>query len=374
MRPVWAEIDLTAIIHNTRILKGLVTPGTLLMAVVKANGYGHGACRVAEAALAAGADRLGVATVEEAGQLISAGIDTPIHILSEAPPNLADNAVIAENGLIATVCRRETADMLSQAAEVAEQEVVIHVKVDTGMNRLGLKDDPAAVAGFFEYLRTLHGIKAEGIFTHFANADNPDSDFPAVQLQRFMAVVAELEKQNLCPPIRHAANSAAIIGFPESHLDMVRAGIAIYGLNPSPAFAGRADIRPALSLKARVSFVKDVPAGEGISYGPTYKTKRDSRIATLPLGYADGYSRLLSNKTDVLISGVKAPNTGTICMDQFMVDVTGIPSVEPDTEVVLIGESGNISITADDVASRLDTINYEVVCMINARVPRVYLT
>lgn len=374
MRPVWAEIDLTAITHNTRVLKSLISPDTLFMAVVKANGYGHGASRVAEAALAAGADRLGVATVEEAEQLISAGLDAPIHILSEAPANLADSAVIAENGFIATVCRRETADALSRAAEDAGREVVVHIKIDTGMNRLGLKDDPTAVTGFFKHLEHLPGIKTEGIFTHFANADDPASDFPRLQLKRFMKIVAELDRQGFCPPIKHAANSAAIIGFPESHLDMARAGIAMYGLDPSPAFAGRADIRPALSLKARVSFVKDVPLGEDISYGLTYTTSRDSSIATLPLGYADGYSRLLSNKTDVLVNGQKARNVGTICMDQFMVDVTGIVGVEPGTEAILIGRDGGELITADEIAVRLGTINYEVVCMIGARVPRVYLT
>ena len=374
MRPVWAEIDLTAITHNTGILKGLISPDTLLMAVVKANGYGHGAGRVAEAALAAGADCLGVATVEEAGQLSQAGVDAPIHILSEAPVNPADSAIIAANGFIATVCRRETADALSQAAEDAGREVVVHVKIDTGMNRLGLKGDPAAVAEFFKHLEHLPGIKTEGIFTHFAKADDPDSDFSRLQLNRFLEITEELAKQGLCPKIKHAANSAAIIDFPESHLDMARAGIAIYGLNPSPAFAGRADIRPALSLKARISFVKDVPAGEGISYGLTYTTQRESRIATLPLGYADGYSRLLSNKTDVLVNGRKARNVGTICMDQLMVDVTGLEGVETGTEAVLIGLDGGESITADEIAARLGTINYEVVCMINARVPRVYLT
>ncbi len=374
MRPVWAEIDLTAITHNTKVLKGHVSPKTMFMAVVKANGYGHGAYRVAEAALAAGADRLGVATVEEAAQLMAAGIDAPIHVLSEAPPDPEDSGTIAENGFIATVCRPETANSLSRAAEDIGQDVVVHVKIDTGMNRLGLRDEPAAVIAFLEHLHRLPGIKPEGLFTHFAAADDPASDFTARQLDRFMSVVGELNKRDLCPPIKHAANSAAIIGFPESHLDMVRAGIAMYGLDPSPAFAGRADIKPALSLKARISFVKDVPAGEGISYGLTYKTSRDSRIATLPLGYADGYSRLLSNKTDVLVKGKKAINTGTICMDQFMVDVTEVPGAEPGSEAVLIGRDGGLSITADEIASRLGTINYEVVCMISARVPRVYLT
>ncbi len=374
MRPVWAEIDLTSITHNTKVLKDLISPDTLFMAVVKANGYGHGANRVAEAALAAGADRLGVATIEEAGQLMSAGIDMPIHILSEAPPNPADSAAIAENGFIATVCRAETANVLSRAAEDLGREAVVHVKIDTGMNRLGLRDDPDEVVKFLAHLAHLPAVKVEGIFTHFATADDPASDFTVRQLDRFKALIAELDRQGLCPPVKHAANSAAIIGFPESHLDMVRAGIAMYGLDPSPSFAGRVDIKPALSLRTKASFVKDVPAGEGISYGLTYKTTRDSRIATLPLGYADGYSRLLSNKTEVLVNGRRAINTGTICMDQFMIDVTDIAGVEPGTEAVLIGHDGGESITVDEIAARLGTINYEVVCMISARVPRVYIT
>ncbi len=374
MRQAWAEIDLTAITHNVRTLKGLTKHGTLFMAVVKANGYGHGAVRVAEASLAAGADRLGVATVEEALQLVAAGVDAPIHILSEAPPNPSDSLAIAENDLITTVCREETAQGLSAAAAEAGKTIRVHVKVDTGMNRLGLRSDPSSVISFVERLHSLEGIEVEGIFTHFATADDPADDFMKTQLVRFRAVLAALETRNICPPIRHAANSAAIIRDPESHLDMVRAGIAVYGLDPSPASPKQADIKAALSLKTRVSFVKDVPAGEGISYGLTYKTLKPSRIATLPLGYADGYSRMLSNKTDVLINGQAAANTGTICMDQFMVDVTEIPGVEVGIEAVLIGSSGDATITADDIAARLDTINYEVVCMISARVPRVYLT
>jgi alanine racemase len=342
------------------------------MAVVKANAYGHGAARIAETALAAGANRLGVATVEEAMQLTCSGIEAPIHILSEAPPNPGDSAAIVENGYVATVCRRETAESLAAAARDAKSRVKVHVKVDTGMNRLGLPADPETVASFMVMLNESEYLDAEGIFTHFATSDDPESPFPSTQLARFGDVLAVLKEQNLCPPIRHAANSAAIIGFPESHLDMVRAGIAMYGLRPSLAMAGRADLRPALALKAKVSFVKEVQPGEGVSYGLTFRPSAQTVIATLPLGYADGYSRLLSNKTNVLINGMSAPNAGTICMDQFMVDATGIAGVEPGSVCTLIGEDGGAAITADMLAERLGTINYEIVCMISSRVPRVY--
>ena len=369
---MWAEIDLPAIAHNINVLRGLTRPGALFMAVVKANGYGHGAVPVAQEAIAAGADRLGVATIEEAVQLAQAGITVPIHILSEIPSDPADLCAAIDHGFVLTVCRLETARALDAAA--AGRRAKVHVKLDTGMNRLGIPFEPAAVAEFVEALLGCKSLDIEGIFTHFATADDPDSDFSRVQLVRFIAALDELRRRGICPPVKHAANSAAIIDFPESHLDMVRAGIALYGLNPSSAMAGRADLKPALSLKARISFVKNVPVGEGISYGLTYTTTRPSRVATLPLGYADGYSRILSGKTEVLVNGTKAPSVGTICMDQLMVDVTDIPTVNPGAEVVLIGaQNGNI-ILADDIAARLGTINYEVVCMIGARIPRVYIS
>lgn len=374
MRPVWAEIDLTAISHNVNVLRGLTRPGALFMAVVKANAYGHGAIPVAQECVAAGADRLGVATIEEAMQLARAGLGVPIHILTEIPSDPSDLCAALEHGFVMTICRRESAAALSAAAAGTGKRARVHVKVDTGMNRLGIPADPESAADFIRYLLGLPQLDVEGIFTHFATADDPASDFAAVQLARFNGVLEALGEQGICPPVRHAANSAAIIGFPESHLDMVRAGISLYGLPPSPPMAGSADLAPALSLKARITFVKDVAAGEGISYGLTYRPAEPARIATLPLGYADGYSRILSNKTRVIVNGAIAANTGTICMDQFMVDVTGISDVEAGTEVVLIGKQGEAEITADEVADRLGTINYEVVCMIGARVPRVYLS
>ncbi len=372
MRPVWAEIDLTAIARNIDVLRGATRSGAMFMAVVKANAYGHGVVPVAHEAIAAGADRLGVATIEEAVQLAQAGITAPIHILSEIPVDAADLCAALDHGFILTVCREETAFALDAAA--AGRRAKVHVKVDTGMNRLGIPFAPETVVAFVQTLLGFKNIDVEGIFTHFATADEPANDFARVQLERFVSALDELKRRGICPPVRHAANSAAIISLPESHFDMVRAGIAIYGLLPGPALAGRIDLQPALSLKTKISFIKDVPAGEGISYGHSFKTSRSSRIATLPLGYADGYSRLLSNKTEVLVGGLKAPNVGTICMDQFMVDVTGIPNVAVGAEVVLLGNQAAGAISADDIAARLGTINYEVVCMLSARVPRVYIS
>lgn len=374
MRPAWVEIDLKAIEHNVSAVRALTKSGTLFMAVVKANGYGHGASQIARAALAAGADRLGVSLLDEAMQLRNSGIGAPIHILSETPPEPADSSCIATNGFIATVCREETARALAAAGTEFGKPVKVHVKVDTGMNRIGLNWDPDSVGTYIKAIRDLPGLNVEGVFTHFATADDPASDFRKTQLDRFNKVLDTLREKGICPPVKHAANSAAIIDFPESHLDMVRAGNAIYGLDPSPAFAGRINLIPSLSLKAKVSFVKDVPAGEGVSYGLKYTTDKPRRLATLPLGYADGYSRRLSGRAEVIVNGRKAPVTGTICMDMFLVDVTGIPDVYEGTEAVLIGSSDKESITADNVAACLGTINYEVVCMISARVPRIYLT
>jgi alanine racemase len=374
MRPAWVEIDLKAIEHNVSVIRALTKPGTLFMAVVKANGYGHGASQTTRAALAAGADRLGVSLLDEAMQLKNSGINAPIHILSETPPEPADSRCIATNGFVATVCREETARALAAAGKELDKPVKVHVKVDTGMNRIGLHWNPDFVAGYIKVIKDMPGLNIEGIFTHLATADDPASDFKRIQLDRFIKVLDTLRAQGICPPVKHTANSAAIIDFPESHLDMVRAGNAIYGLDPSPAFAGRIDLIPSLSLKAKVSFVKDVQAGEGVSYGLKYTTDKPRRLATLPLGYADGYSRRLSGRAEVIIHGRKAPVIGTICMDMFLVDVTGIPDVYEGTEAVLIGSDGGESITAGDVAAHLGTINYEVVCMISARVPRIYLT
>ncbi|MDO8886020.1 alanine racemase [Candidatus Oleimmundimicrobium sp.] len=368
MRPVWAEIDLSAIKKNISLIKAQLKQDTLLMAVVKANGYGHGDVEVSKTALGAGANRLGVASAEEGVRLRKAEIKCPIQILSEIPPSSAK--LVIENELIPTVCSKRVVDELLKEAKKLNKKVSVHVKVDTGMNRIGVF--PEETLNFLNYIKTLNFIEVEGIFTHFAMAGK-SPDYTKAQFEKFTSLISNLEDNGCIIPIKHAANSAATILMPETHLDMVRVGISIYGLHPTEATKDRIALSPALRFKARVSFIKTISAGEGVSYGHSYRAKNETRIATVPLGYADGYSRLLSNKSSVLLRGDRFPVVGNICMDQFMVDV-GNHQAEVDDEVVLIGSQGEKEIMADELAKILGTINYEVVCMISGRVPRRYLS
>jgi alanine racemase len=373
LRPAWAEINLEAVARNIATLRKLVEPDALFMAVVKADGYGHGAIPVSRTALKSGADRLGVALVEEAIELREQHIHTPIHILSEIPPETYEASRVATSDLIPTVCQMSVAEKLSRAAVQAGRGVKVHIKVDTGMNRLGIPADPERVVNFVRQVQDLPNLEVEGIFTHFALADKPQSDFTDRQFERFQRVIESLEDNGIKVPIKHAANSAAIMTKPQTHLDMVRAGISIYGLPPSPELSQVVRLKPALSLKTKISYLKRVPVGEGISYGLTYRTDKPTLIATLPIGYADGYSRSLSNRSEVLVRGKRARVAGTICMDQFMVDVNHIPNVKVGEEVTLIGRQKGQEITADEIAKLMGTINYEVVCAISKRVPRVYV-
>jgi len=368
-RPVWAEIDLAAIASNVEALCDLLEPRTQLMAVVKADGYGHGGTHVAKAAVASGAHRLGVALAEEALELRAAGIDVPIHIFGETPAQAAHE--IVEYDLIPSVVTPGLPEALSEAATRRHRTVKVHVKVDTGMHRVGLSPDD--VVDFVRWCASLPSVDVEGVYTHFATADEPDSPAARRQLGLFDQVLLDLDGEDLLPPMKHAANSAATILMPQSHYDMVRCGIAVYGLHPGPATKGEIDLRPALSLKCRVSFVQKLAADEGVSYGHTFKTERETTIATLPLGYADGYPRRLSNEADVLVGGHRMRVAGTICMDQFMIDAGPDGDIQVDDEAVLIGRSGAERITADDLAAILGTINYEVVCMISKRVPRIHV-
>ncbi|MHB8757063.1 MAG: alanine racemase [Bacillota bacterium] len=368
-RPAWAEVDLGAIAHNVKELIRVKEPRVKFMAVVKANGYGHGAVPVAKAALAAGAEWLGVAILSEALELRRAGLAGPVLALGFTPPEQSD-AVVA-NDISQTVYTVEAARALSEAAARAGRPARVHLKVDTGMGRLGVTPDEAGLA-VTRAIAGLPGLILEGVFTHFATADAVDKGYARAQFERFAAFLARLEAAGLRFGLRHAANSAALIDLPETHLDLVRAGIAIYGLYPSDEVERRVDLRPAMSLKVRVAHVKEVPAGTGVSYGRTFVTGHPSVIATLPIGYADGYPRSLSSRGVVLVRGRRAPIIGRVCMDQCMADVTGIPGVTPGDEVVLMGRQGDEAVTADDLARLEGTINYEVVCDITARVPRVY--
>lgn len=367
-RWAWAEIDLSAIEHNTRVLKSLTRQGTLFMAVVKADGYGHGAEQVARASLSAGADRLGVATVMEAMALRAAGIAAPIHLLSE-PPETAISEVL-EHRLIPTVTTREFAVALGRAAAVRGVEAPFHLKIDTGMNRIGIRAEDASE--FAAGLLGFPGLALEGTFTHFATADVPGDWDVERQLQRFRQALDEMRTEGLDPGIVHAANSPATALVPESHFDMVRCGIALYGLHPSPATRGRLDIRPAMSIKARASLVKKVGMGEGVSYGLTYRTASPTVIATLPMGYADGLHRVLSNSMEVLADGRRLRQVGRICMDQFMVEVPRGVDLARGDEIVLVGTQGAETIVMDELAELAGTINYELACAFGARLERIH--
>ncbi|HEX9891192.1 MAG TPA: alanine racemase [Actinomycetota bacterium] len=358
-RPTEALVDLDAIRHNVRLLK---PPSSELMAVVKADGYGHGAVPVARAAVEAGATWLGVALVEEGMTLREAGIEAPILTLSEWPPGSERDALAA--GLTPTLYTERGLDALASVGVA----VRAHVKLDTGMHRVGLDPDKAE-----PFVRTAveRGIELEGLWTHFATADQPDDPSARGQLERFLSAAGDLARAGFRPRLRHAANSAATMTMPEAHLDLVRVGIAMYGLRPSER-VGAEGLRPAMSLRSRVSLVKRLPAGEAVSYGLRYRLEREATMATVPIGYADGYARALSNAGRVLIRGRRHPVAGTVTMDQILVDCGDHP-VEPADEVVLFGRQGDEEVTADEVASWIGTIGYEVVCAVGARVPRRHL-
>jgi alanine racemase len=384
MKPlIWAEIDLNAIAANVRELRRLTDPRAKLMAVVKADGYGHGALEVARAALGAGAEWLGVARLHEAARLRRAGLTAPLLVLGYTPPEDAERLI--EFDLRQSVYSREAAEGYSAAAVGRGGRIRVHVKVDTGMGRLGLV--PAALAGgdagdpvgdglirTARAIARLPGLEAEGIFTHFAASDSADKTYARRQLRLFVEVLDRLRKSGLEFAVRHAANSAAVIDLPESHFDLVRPGIALYGLQPSDEVdLSRIRLTPAMTLKTRIIHLKAVPAGTCVSYGMTHCTPAPTLIATIPTGYADGYRRHLSSRGEMLVGGVRVPVVGRVCMDLTMLDVGAAPSPRIEDEVVIFGRQGGEVISADDLARALGTINYEIVCDLTQRVERVYL-
>lgn len=369
-RPTWLEIDLSAIGENTQRIAEIVGPDVAVLVSLKADAYGHGALRVARTVLRNGASWLGVATVSEAQPLRSAGITKPVLVFGYTPPWQARDAVSLD--VRTTVYSLDSARALSRAATDLGRLVRVHVKVDTGMARLGLRaENPEEIVAFCQELRALPNLEVEGIFTHFATADSADQTYARMQLARFERVLEAFDRDGGRPPIVHASNSAATLTLPEARFNMVRPGIAIYGLAPSREVPLPAGFSPALSFKTQVAQVKDIPAGEGISYGATFVTPAPMRIAVLPVGYADGFRRAPANWGEVLVRGARAPLLGRVAMDQCMIDVTDIPAVRQGDEVVLIGTQGSETLSADDVAARLGTINYEVVSALLARVPRI---
>jgi alanine racemase len=360
----WVEVDLSAIASNVRYY--LESTGCQVMAVVKANAYGHGAVAVSNAALNAGATWLAVARVEEAIELREADIDAPILILGYTPPEQIDAMVAAKVAL--TVWDHTQLQSISAVASQLGIPARLHLKVDTGMSRLGVQLSKAVELA--KAISDQPGLTFEGIFTHFACADEADPEPTESQLESFKSLVEGLESQGLRPKLVHSANSAAGLAFPSSWFDLIRVGIAMYGLHPSSSRRLPAAFRPALSWKSSLAMVKTLPPGRGVSYGHVYKTTHDERIGTVPVGYADGFRRVAGNQ--VLVGGRKVPVVGRVTMDQIMVQLDSVPEATAGAEVVLLGIQEDASIAAEEIAERWGTINYEVTSGISKRVPRVY--
>jgi alanine racemase len=363
-RSVWAEIDLDALDHNVRQLKRHAN-GALLMAVVKANAYGHGAIGVARAAIAAGADRLGVVCVDEGEELRRAGIDVPILVMGHTPVSQAERVVAL--ALTPTVSSLEFARALSRHADESGVTLPVHLKVETGLNRYGLP--PEQLLPLAESMRHLPALDTEGLWTHFATGDEADKSYVLRQFAAFGEVAGRLPWIRL----RHVANTGTVLDTPELSLDMVRVGIGIYGCYPSHQVGRSVSLRPILSLKSRVARLRRLEAGECVSYGCTWTAPRPSVVALVMCGYGDGLRRALSNKGSVLIRGRRAPIVGRIAMDMSVADVTDVPYVALDDEVVIIGRQRDETIAAEEVAQLCDTISYEILTGITARVPRLYL-
>ena len=364
-RAVWAEIDLNALENNIRSIKSCIKNNAKWCAVVKADAYGHGAIAVARKAVEQGADYLAVAVVSEAISLRQAGFSTPILILGTSPVEASADLVAYD--ITQAVYTIEQAKALSAEATRQGKKAKIHMAVDTGMSRIGVR--PEEAGNFAEAFAAMPSIELEGMFSHFALADAKDKSFAYKQLDAFKLAIAKAEEKGINIPIKHIANSAAILEMPETHFDMVRAGIILYGLWPSDEVEHVIDLQPIMEVKAEVVYVKTLHPGESISYGCTFTAERESRIGTLPMGYADGYTRLFTGKAQVDYRGKRAPIVGRICMDQCMVDLTDVPELNQGDIVTLYGSH---DLTMDEAAGWLGTINYELPCMLNARVPRVY--
>ncbi len=369
---VWKEIKLDAVKDNVKNIRGLLKDGVRLLAVIKADAYGHGAVEVAQSLLFdGGADYFGVATYGEAEQLRRAGINTPVLILGAVFDD--EYAELVKDDITLTVFDFDTAKKLSDTAKKLGKTAKIHIKIDTGMARIGFLPSEDAVEEIIK-ISKLDGIEIEGMFSHFAKADEADKMPTRVQFEKFMFIKNELLKKGIQIPICHICNSAGIIDFPEYHLDMVRSGIITYGCYPSDFVNKDAlKLESAMSFKSRVVHIKTVEKGTSVSYGGTFTAKEKMKIATVSAGYADGYSRLLSNKADVIINGVRCRVLGRVCMDQLMIDATHLKNINLGDEVILFGKSGNNKVTVEETAEIMGTINYEVMCGLSRRVPGVYI-
>ena len=370
-RPTWAEIDLKAIEYNYRQVRRIVGKNVNIMVVVKANAYGHGTVEVSSILEKLDVDYLGVATMDEAARLRDHGIKSPILVLGSVLPEEVKAAM--ERDITLTLCSDEILEAIKEETRnqpVPEgNKIKVHIKVDTGMGRIGVWHEEAL--DFIKKASTEKGVILEGIYTHFSSAGRDDF-FTKYQIESFEKLLSEIEKNWIKIPLKHAANSIATVDFRRSHLNLVRPGLVIYGMYPKHTFPKLIKLNPALSFKTRVVFLKDTPAGRSISYGRTFITQKPSRIATLPVGYADGYARNLSNKAEVLIRGHRALVVGRVTMDQTMIDVSHIKGARIGDEVVLIGKQGRDEIRIEKLARLAGTIAYDAVCAISNRVPRIY--
>jgi alanine racemase len=353
---------------NLRQIKQKVGEGVKVLAMIKANGYGHGAPAIAKALEQEGSDAFGVATLEEAVELRKAGIRLPVLVVAGAYVEQLDR-FIAYN-LTAAAHEIEALNALDAAARKRGATLDVHLKIDTGMGRIGFL--PGEIESWLPRLKQLKAVTLAGVFSHFSQAESVAGEYTQKQLETFRRVLQQLQSSGISPPLVHLANSAATITLPAAHFDMVRPGLILYGIYPSPSMADQIALKPVLSWQTRVLQLKNVPKGTSISYGQTFITKRESLIATLPVGYGDGYPRLLSNRGEVLIKGKRAPGAGRVCMDLTMVDATDIAGVRQGDEVVLLGGQGGAAITADEMAGWSDTISYETLTSIGLRVPRIH--
>lgn len=370
LRPAWAEIDLDAIAYNTRNIRKLIGDKDLI-AVVKANCYGHGVIDIIPTLLENGVSRFAVAMISEALEIRDNKITAPVMILGFTPLYLGEELI--NNNIEQTVYDLDYAKELSKIALTLNKKAKIHIAIDTGMGRIGFLPNEKSIDNITE-ICSLEGIEVIGIFTHFSTSDEKDKEYSHEQFTKMLSVMDTLKKRGIDIPLKHVANSGAIIDLPDTYLDAVRAGIILYGYYPSDEIdKNNLALKPALTLKATITNVKTLEKDMYVSYGRTFKTSNETIVATIPVGYADGYLRKLAENGKVIIKGEFAPIIGRICMDQFMIDVTNIPDVKIGDEVILLGEKNGLKYNADDMAKKLDTINYEVTCMLKSRLPRVYI-
>jgi alanine racemase len=366
----WVEVDLAALAHNVRTLKTWLAPNTKLMAVVKADAYGHGAVTVAQTALAHGADSLAIATLAEGLELRASGITASILVLG-AINAVEDIQAAAAWGLEATIYNSEQAVVFNHTLARLGKSLAVHLKLDTGMSRLGTNWQEAVA--FVSLVTSLPNLKIASIYSHFSTADESDRSIMNLQHQRFQAAMTQLEAVGLNPPQVHLANSAATLSDRSTHYDLVRVGLSLYGLYPAPHLSQVLELKPVLQVKAKITQVKTIPKGEGVSYGRQFVTEEDTKIAVVGIGYADGVPRNLSNQLQGIIAGQLASQIGAITMDQLMLRVDHLPQVQSGDIVTLIGKHGNLAITADDWANKLSTISWEILCGFKHRLPRIFV-